>query len=211
MKEIQDGERMKSRFLDCVESAGFPGQSEMEIDRLLHFVVVGGGPTGIEVSGELHDFLEQDLKSWYPELSHRIRISLVEALPSVLPMFSKRLIEYTESSFRESKIDILTKTMVMEVREKSVVLKGPDGAVREVPVGMVVWAGGNKPRAVTVDLIRRVNEGVEGSQTNRRGIAVDGTSLPSPFLSFTLILTFLLLVKRSPPHARHRRLNLRPR
>lgn len=195
MKEIQDGERMKRRFLDCVESAGFPGQSEEEIDRLLHFVVVGGGPTGVEVSGELHDFLEQDLKSWYPELSSRIRITLVEALPSVLPMFSKRLIDYTESTFKESKIDILTKTMVKEIKEKSVVLQMPDKTIKEVPVGMVVWAGGNKPRVVTNELIKKVNSVVAESQTNRRGIAIDGT--PSSYSIFvlpsTLTYTFIVL------------------
>lgn len=98
-----------------LETAAFPGQLPDEIDRLLHMVVVGGGPTGIELSGELHDFLEDDLKMWYPELAGRIRITLVEALPSVLPTFSKQLIEYTESTFKESKIDILTKTMVKEV------------------------------------------------------------------------------------------------
>jgi NADH:ubiquinone reductase (non-electrogenic) len=75
-------------------------------------------------SGELHDFLEDDLKSWYPELANKIRITLVEALPSVLPMFSKQLIEYTESTFKESKIDILTKTMVKQVCV-AVTCKGP--------------------------------------------------------------------------------------
>ena len=58
--------------------------------------------------------LQDDLKSWYPELAAKVRITLVEALPSVLPMFSKQLIEYTESTFKESKIDIMTKTMVKE-------------------------------------------------------------------------------------------------
>ncbi|THH16304.1 hypothetical protein EW146_g4320 [Bondarzewia mesenterica] len=169
MKEIQDAERMKRRFMDCIESSGFPGQSDEEIDRLLHMVVVGGGPTGVEVSGELHDFLEDDLKSWYPELSSRIRITLVEALPSVLPMFSKRMIEYTESTFKESKIDILTKTMVKEIKEKSVVLQMPDKSIKEVPVGMVVWAGGNKARSISVDLMNKLSS----AQTNRRGITVD--------------------------------------
>ena len=103
-------------------------------------VVVGGGPTGVELSGELHDFLEDDLRSWYPELADSIKITLVEALPSVLPMFSKQLIEYTESTFKEAKIDIMTKTMVKEVKEKSVVLQMPDKSVKEVPCGMVVWA-----------------------------------------------------------------------
>jgi NADH:ubiquinone reductase (non-electrogenic) len=56
---------------------------------------------------------------WYPELANKIHITLVEALPSVLPMFSKQLIDYTESTFKESKIDILTKTMVKQVRGSS--------------------------------------------------------------------------------------------
>jgi len=169
MKELEDAEKMQRRFLDCLESAAFPGQSEDEINRMLHVVVVGGGPTGIELSGEIHDFLEQDLKSWYPELANHIRISLVEALPSVLPSFSKQLIEYTESTFKEAKIDILTKTMVKEIKEQSVVLQGPDGVKRDVPCGMVVWAAGNTLRKVTKDLLAKLPE----YQTNKRGILVD--------------------------------------
>jgi len=170
MKELEDAEKMQRRFLDCLESAAFPGQKEDEINRLLHVVVVGGGPTGVELSGEVHDFLEEDLRSWYPELSNNIRISLVEALPSVLPMFSKKLIDYTESTFKEAKIDILTKTMVKEIKEKSVMLQGPDGVIREVPCGMVVWAAGNTMRKLTKDLIAKMPK---DTQTNRRGIAVD--------------------------------------
>ncbi|KAJ8584437.1 NADH dehydrogenase [Rhizopogon salebrosus TDB-379] len=169
MKELHDAEKVQRRFLDCVESAAFPGQSDEEKDRLLHMVVVGGGPTGIELSGELRDFLEEDLKSWYPELASRIRITLVEALPSVLPSFSKELIAYTERTFKESDIDILTKTMVKKVNEKSVLLKGPDGVEREVPCGMVVWAAGNTARQVSRDLMGKLPE----DQTNKRGIAVD--------------------------------------
>ncbi|KAF8504336.1 FAD/NAD-P-binding domain-containing protein [Russula emetica] len=169
MKEIQDADKFKRRFMDCVESAGFPGQREEEIDRLLHMVVVGGGPTGIEVSGELHDFLEDDLKFWYPELSNKIKITLIEALPSVLSMFSRELIDYTMSTFKESKIDVLTGTMVKEVKEKSVVLQMPDKTIKEVPVGMVVWAGGNKARAVSIDLMSRLPD----AQKNKRGITVD--------------------------------------
>ena len=101
---------------------------------------------------------QNDLKSWYPELAAKVRITLVEALPSVLPTFSKQLIDYTESTFKESKIDIMTKTMVKEarsfplheiyhiksnrgqVKENSVVLQMPDKTIRELPCGTVVWA-----------------------------------------------------------------------
>ncbi|KAI0748892.1 NADH dehydrogenase [Fomes fomentarius] len=169
MKELEDAEKMQRHFMDCLESAAFPGQSSEEIKRLLHMVVVGGGPTGVELSGELHDFLEEDLRSWYPELAENVRITLVEALPSVLPMFSKQLIDYTMSTFKEAKIDILTKTMVKEVKEKSVVLQLPDKTIVEVPCGLVIWAAGNTLRKVTRDLMAKFPE----AQTNRRGITVD--------------------------------------
>ncbi|KAK0186541.1 pyridine nucleotide-disulfide oxidoreductase-domain-containing protein [Armillaria mellea] len=169
MKEIQDAEKMQKRVMECIETAAFPGQPSEEVERLLHMVVVGGGPTGIELSGEIHDFLEDDLKSWYPELAGKVRITLVEALPSVLPMFSKQLIDYTESTFKESKINIMTKTMVKEVKDKSVVLQMPDKSIAEIPCGIVVWAAGNKGRKVTQDLMSKLPT----TQTNRRGISVD--------------------------------------
>lgn len=108
--------------------------------QLPHPTISSTPPLIRPYSGELHDFLEEDLKSWYPELASRMKITLVEALPSVLPMFSKTLIQYTESTFKEAKIDILTKTMVKEIKEKSVVLQMPDKTITEVPCGMVVWA-----------------------------------------------------------------------
>lgn len=109
--------------------------------------------SSILVSIHSRDFLclsilsckQEDLRSWYPELANNVRITLVEALPSVLPSFSKQLIEYTESTFKEAKIDILTKTMVKEIKEKSVILQKPDKSIVEVPCGMVVWAAVSGP------------------------------------------------------------------
>ena len=74
--------------------------------RLLHMVVVGGGPTGIEFAGELQDFFKEDLEKWFPgnlilikppqlilEIADKFKVTLVEALPNVLPSFSKSLID----------------------------------------------------------------------------------------------------------------------
>jgi len=169
MKEVSDAEQMQRRFLDCVETAAFPGTSEEEKRRLLHMVVVGGGPTGIEVAGELHDFLEEDLKNWYPELHPYMRLTLVEALPNVLPSFSKELITYTEKTFKESKIDIMTGTMVKGVTPNSVTLKPKDAPEQQVDCGLVVWAAGNTSRPVTRSLMSKLSN----DQTNKRGILVD--------------------------------------
>ncbi|KAJ2724711.1 NADH:ubiquinone oxidoreductase [Coemansia sp. Benny D115] len=169
LKEMGDARKIRRRLMDSVEHASFSDITEDERDRLLHMVVVGGGPTGIEYAGELHDFLEDDLSQWYPELADRVRITLVEALPNVLPAFDKKLIDYTQSTFSENKITILTRTMVKEVKDKSFIVQNPDGTRSEIPYGLLVWATGIKSQPV-VDKIR---EQFGSEQTNRRGLLVD--------------------------------------
>ncbi|GAA5998691.1 uncharacterized protein JCM10292_007162 [Rhodotorula paludigena] len=169
LKEVWDAEKIRTRIMDCIETANFAGQTQAEIDRLLSFVVVGGGPTGVEYAGELHDFLKEDLANWYPDLADRINITLIEALPNVLPMFSKQLIDYTMSTFKENKIDIKTKTMVKEVQEKKILAMNENKEVVEYPYGLLVWATGNTARPVTRDLMSRIGD----AQNSRRGLLVD--------------------------------------
>lgn len=83
LKEVNDAQRIRKRIMDCCETATFKDQSPEERKRLLHMVVVGGGPTGVEFAGELQDFFENDLKTWMPEIADEFKVTLVEALPSV--------------------------------------------------------------------------------------------------------------------------------
>ncbi|KAK3399286.1 hypothetical protein B0T20DRAFT_196662 [Sordaria brevicollis] len=173
LKEIGDAQRIRKKIMDCVETAAFKGQSQEEIDRLLHMVVVGGGPTGVEFAGELQDFFEEDIKKLIPDIADRFRVTLIEALPNVLPSFSKQLIEYTESTFKEEKIDIMTKTMVKKVTDKTVEaeISKPDGSREKItlPYGLLVWATGNAVRPVVKDLMDRI----PAQKDSRRGLAVN--------------------------------------
>ncbi|ESZ98346.1 hypothetical protein SBOR_1224 [Sclerotinia borealis F-4128] len=173
LKEIGDAQAIRKKIMDCVETATFKDQSPEEIERLLHMVVVGGGPTGVEFAGELQDFFDQDIKKWVPEISDKFKVTLIEALPNVLPMFSKQLIEYTESTFKEEKITIKTKTAVKKVTDKTVEAEatGPDGKkVTEVmPYGLLVWATGNAVRPVVKDLMSQI----PAQKDSRRGLAVN--------------------------------------
>lgn len=173
LKEIGDAQRIRKKIMDCVETAAFKDQSDEEINRLMHMVVVGGGPTGVEFAGELQDFFEEDIKKLVPEISPRFKVTLIEALPNVLPSFSKQLIEYTENTFREEKIDIKTKTMVKNVTSETVEaeVSRPDGTKERVviPYGLLVWATGNAVRPLIKDLINRI----PAQKNSRRGLAVN--------------------------------------
>ena len=63
IKEITDCTRLRPRIQGAFELAALPGTAEADIRKALHFVVVGGGPTGVEFAGTLSDFLKQDLRA----------------------------------------------------------------------------------------------------------------------------------------------------
>ncbi|MCJ1227969.1 NADH:ubiquinone oxidoreductase [Toensbergia leucococca] len=173
LKEVGDAQKIRKRIMDCVETASFKDQSDEERKRLLHMVVVGGGPTGVEFAGELQDFFEQDLKKWVPEITDNFHVTLVEALPNVLPSFSKHLIDYTESAFKEESITIRTKTMVKNVTDKTIEAEftKPDGSKEKetLPYGLLVWATGNALRPVVRDLMGQI----PAQKDSRRGLTVN--------------------------------------
>ncbi|TAQ86864.1 hypothetical protein B7494_g4830 [Chlorociboria aeruginascens] len=173
LKEIGDAQQIRKRIMDCVETANFKDQTPEEVQRLLHMVVVGGGPTGVEFAGELRDFMDEDIRKWIPELADNFKVTLIEALPNVLPMFSKQLIEYTESTFKEEKITIKTKTAVKRVTDTTVEAEstGPDGkkTTEVIPYGLLVWATGNAVRPVVKDLMSKI----PAQKDSRRGLAVN--------------------------------------
>ncbi|KAI1180358.1 hypothetical protein F4777DRAFT_312138 [Nemania sp. FL0916] len=173
LKEIRDAQAIRTKIMDCVETAAFKDQDSSEVDRLLHMVVVGGGPTGVEFAGELRDFFDEDIKKLIPDISPRFKVTLIEALPTVLPMFSKQLIDYTESTFKEEHIEIKTKTMVKKVTDKTVEAEvtNPDGSksMITIPYGLLVWATGNAVRPVVRDLMTQI----PAQRDSRRGLAVN--------------------------------------
>ncbi|KZF26730.1 FAD/NAD(P)-binding domain-containing protein [Xylona heveae TC161] len=173
LKEVGDAQKIRTRIMDCIETATFKDQTPEETKRLLHMVVVGGGPTGVEFAGELQDFFESDLKKWMPEIRDKFHITLIEALPNVLPMFSKQLIEYTEKTFKEETISIRTKTMVKNVTEKYIEAEftQPDGTkvMEQIPYGLLVWATGNAVRPIVADLMKQI----PAQKDSRRGLAVN--------------------------------------
>ncbi|CAJ2506046.1 Uu.00g001760.m01.CDS01 [Anthostomella pinea] len=173
LKEIRDAQAIRTKIMDCVETAAFKDQDSAEIDRLLHMVVVGGGPTGVEFAGELRDFFDHDIQKLIPDIAPRFKVTLVEALPNVLPMFSKQLIDYTESTFKEEHIEIKTKTMVKKVTDKTIEaeITGPDGkkSLITIPYGLLVWATGNAVRPLVKDLMSQI----PAQKDSRRGLAVN--------------------------------------
>jgi NADH:ubiquinone reductase (non-electrogenic) len=148
LKEIQDARNIRHEVIQCFERASKPNRPVEDFDWLLRFVIVGGGPTGVEFAAELHDFVEQDLAKWFPDLIPYVRITLLEAQDNILTMFDASLSDYTRNHFARNKIQVRTNSMVKEVRSGVVVLQGGE----EIGYGLAVWSTGNGPTPLVAGL-----------------------------------------------------------
>ncbi|SCU78566.1 LAFA_0A07228g1_1 [Lachancea sp. 'fantastica'] len=167
LKEIPDAQEIRVKVMNNIEKAATLAPSDPERKRLLNFVVVGGGPTGVEFAAELQDYIDQDLSKWMPALSKELKVTLVEALPNILNMFDKSLIQYAMDLFKQEKIDLKTNTMVKNVTPTTITAKCGD-VTEDIPYGVLVWATGNAPREVSKNLMSKMEK-----QDSRRGLLIN--------------------------------------
>ena len=154
-KDIGDAKRVKRRMRECFELAVLPTTTPEMQRWLLHFAIVGAGPTGTELAASLRDFIYSDMMKIYPTLKGIPQISLYDIAPSVLSMFDESLSRYAMETMKSEGIDIKTSHHVQGLRW------GPPGAEPpyemdpkrcltldtkeegEVGVGLCVWVTGN--------------------------------------------------------------------
>jgi NADH dehydrogenase FAD-containing subunit len=111
---------------------------------LLHIVIVGAGPTGVEVAAEIHDLIEQDFSRNFPEdLQLDVQMTLLEASPTVLSAFDESLQKYTQKFFKRQRIQVRLGAQVKELKDQNTVILG-DGST--IKCGMVIWSAGIGPR-----------------------------------------------------------------
>ena len=103
--------------------------------RLLSFVVVGAGATGVEVAGQLKELA----KRYYHQ---EVSVTLVEGAGAVLPPFGGGLSEYAKKSLTSSGVEVLLQTFVTDIDGTTVTVKDKDGAQRQIEAETIVWSAG---------------------------------------------------------------------
>lgn len=157
LKSIEEATEIRRRVFLSYELA----EREENVDRqkeYLTFIVVGGGPTGVELAGALGEIsrytLESDFKHINPK---RTRIILIEAGPRILPAFDPDLSEHAARELERLGVTIWTNTYVTEVRSDGVIAGGENIRARTI-----LWAAGvlgngiNRTLGVELDHLGRV-------------------------------------------------------
>ena len=157
LKDIGDARKIRKRILECFELASLPTTSEKWKKSLLHFAIVGGGPTGMEFSAQLTDLAHQDLADLYPKLKPYFKVTVYDVAPTILSMFDESLAKYAMETFKRDGVEFKTSHHVELLRtgfpgqSEEEYKKHPRGGCMtiktkedgEVGIGACVWSTGN--------------------------------------------------------------------
>ncbi|KAJ9530429.1 hypothetical protein QJQ45_000803 [Haematococcus lacustris] len=167
-KSIEDAKMLRNRVSECFERAALPVTSPEERKRLLSFVVVGGGPTGVEVAAELYDMIHDDLRKLYPSLIEDVQIRIIELMDHVLSTYDRAISIYTAEQFKRTGVQLVLNSRVASVGDGVVNVVDKANQVTEIKFGACVWATG----VAMNPLVKQLQQKLEG-QSHFRSIMTD--------------------------------------
>lgn len=137
LKSIDDATHIRRRILTAFENAEMT-DNDAERERLLRFVIVGGGPTGVELAGTIAELAHHTLAADFRRIDPRsATITLVEAGPRLLPYLHTSLSDYACQSLEKLGIEVRLNTPVSNCDENGVTIEGG-----RIAAATVVWAAG---------------------------------------------------------------------
>lgn len=179
LKTCDDARKLRNAVGECLEFSSRPdvmdcaSKADSERDRCRQirreratFCIVGGGPTGVELAGELSDFFRDITRpriGSYPKLRGEIRILLIQAASELVPQFDEALRSHALATLLKSGVEIRLETQVQKVGDGYIVLENKrDGTTESLKTGLTVWAAGTAPVPLVTRLLERLPSEARG-------------------------------------------------
>ena len=138
IKTLGDAIGLRNRIITMLEEADQEDDSK-KLSKLMTFVVVGGGFSGVETVGEINDFVREAAEKFYRNIDQeKIQIILVAAGDKILPEIGD-LGSYAKESLTKAGVHIITKTKLADSDADCAILNNEE----KIPCGTLIWAGGN--------------------------------------------------------------------
>lgn len=154
LKNLKDALKIRHKLLISFEKAELSGDPEV-VKSLLNYVIIGGGPTGVELAGSIaelsHQIIRDEFHTIDPALS---KITLIEASPRLLMTFDPSLGEFTKKRLERRGVEVLTGTRVIDINERGVQLEG-----KMIPTQTVIWAAGVQANSIADTLGVTLDQG----------------------------------------------------
>ncbi|MEP6727058.1 MAG: NAD(P)/FAD-dependent oxidoreductase [Bacteroidota bacterium] len=172
MKSTIEALNLRNHLIQNFEDATIAA-NPLEKESLLTVVVVGGGPTGVEVSGAIADMRSYVLPKDYPELDFKqMKIYLLEGSPKTLASMTEQSSEQSQKYLQKLGVEVITGTVVKDYDGKMVTLTNG----KTIATATVIWAAGikgNIPAGIQADLIAKGNR----IKTDRHNLVLGATNV----------------------------------
>jgi len=137
LKSIAQALALRDKLLGAFEAAELETDPEKR-KALLTFVLVGAGPTGVEMAGAIAELAHQSLASDFHHINPKeARIILVEALPRILPAFPEKLAKKAKAALNHLGVEVRTSSPVEEIDEDGAVIAG-----KRLDASNIIWTAG---------------------------------------------------------------------
>jgi NADH dehydrogenase len=142
MKSIDDALELRGRIFGAFELAELSTDPD-EIDRLLTFVVIGAGPTGVEMAGQITELARRALVGDFRKIDSRTaRVILLDFAPQVLTAFGDRLSDKAAQRLREIDVEVQLLAKVVGMDRDGIDVENTDGTRRRINAFCKIWAAG---------------------------------------------------------------------
>jgi NADH dehydrogenase len=173
VKSLDSALEVRGRILHAFEAAELNPAAQ---ESWLTFVVVGAGPTGVEMAGQIAELARDTLRGEFRRIEPRAgRVLLVETAERVLGAFPGPLPERAGRSLERLGVTLMLRHTVVDVREDGVELEDPDGGRSTIAARTVVWAAG-----VNASPLARLLAEAAGLETDSHGRLTAGPDLSLP-------------------------------
>lgn len=140
LKTIDDAVHLREKILSAFERAERWAKNRALSEKWMTFVVIGGGPTGVEFAGALAELSKKTLADEYVRIDTTYaQVILIEALPRILPTFSEESAKEAEKALQELGVQVLTSTSVTHLSEGLV-----QCGDKTIAAGTIIWSAGNE-------------------------------------------------------------------
>ncbi|MDQ6933982.1 MAG: NAD(P)/FAD-dependent oxidoreductase [Actinomycetota bacterium] len=174
MKSIDDALELRGRIFGAFELAEVLASKGEDVDHLLTFVVVGAGPTGVEMAGQIVELAHRTLRRDFRAINTReARVILIDAASQVLPPFGVQLGRKTKAELERLGVEVQLGTMVTDLDERGLVVQRRDGSQERIEAVTKIWAAGVQANALTRTLAEQT--GAPLDRAGRIGVNADLT------------------------------------
>lgn len=165
MKTVDHALELRGKILAAFERAEVSNDPK-EVERLLTFVVVGAGPTGVEMAGQIAELANDTLAGAFRNIDpSNARVILLDGAPQVLPPFGPKLGAKAQKKLEKIGVEVILNTVVTDVDENGIVIKNlKDGEQERVNAWCKIWAAG-----VAASPLAKILADQTGTELDRAG------------------------------------------